>query len=513
MPAAMDADGEDAGGEAGCGKDMEVRSERMRSRGRQGPVPFEVDVSEEEDSDFEGMRGPRAGGGKGAGKGLGRSPTAARRGEPHSPSLSDRPPRPLLVALHSYMKFGISPSDGVLDLAHAGFSRVPFAAYLRFQSLPANLDNWFGPGGRGQGYESSTSSCRQSPRGRPRLTLSQARLIIPRTKSEYMDCCRFARSHTEGLLFATTPQCEVTGELAGCRDIAPRALSEGLLGGRLCAAQPRDQRQRESEPKEVPPTPVEELEVGTLLEGRIVRIARIGFFIDVHATRLGLLTRRQCRLAPKQMLKKGEVFSNLVVLNVNRKKRQFTLGLRGIGQGGDEIEEEAYDAILRRIAAWAGVELPPAEGEVSELAKAVPKGERDLGRPGRSNAGARQQQGRRRRGQPQRRQQLRWREVRRGSDVAEDVATNGAATTELVKTATHPEASPGGVGREDQRSGGGTAAVAPSTQDKAGGRSAAEGHRTARGYPVTSAAKGRGRGRGNQVVRWVPRQTPSAAAA
>lgn len=339
------------------------------------------------------------------------------------------------------MKFGMSPSDGVLDIAHANFSRVQFAPVLRLRSLPTNLDAVQG------GYESSTPSARNSPRGRPRLTLSQARLIIPRTESEYRECCRFARAHSEGLLFAATPASQVAGALAGCRDIVPTALSEGLLGGRLCAARPQDRRPQESEPKEVPPTPVEELEVGAMLEGRIVRVAPIGFFIDVHATRPGLLTRRQCKLIPKQMLKKGETFSNLVVLSVNKKKRQFTLGLRGIGHDGDEIQEVAYDAILRRIAAWAGVELPEEEEEKTyrEYTGARRKG-RGRGR-GRG------------RGQPQRV----WRVKKQPGDAEEEAVGAAAAA---------------GLPADD-------------------------------GYPAAATDNGLGRGpEKGEVARWVPRQTP-----
>lgn len=382
----------------------------------------------------------------------------------------------------------MSPSQGVLDIAHAGFSRVPFAHCLRLNSLPANLDSLLRPGPHQQRSQSSTPSSRHSAaRGRPRLTLSQAKLIIPRTESEYKDCCRFARSHSEGLLFAATPQTELREALVGCRDIAPRALSEGLLGGRLCAAQPRPQ-QEEGAPKEVPPKPVEELKVGAMLEGRIVRIARIGFFLDVHCTRLGLLPRRHCKCAPKQMLKKGEALSNLVVLHVNKKKRQFTLGLQGVGQGDDEIEEVAYDAILRRVAAWAGVEIDEAmlRGDDAEGdTKASETNNRRSGQQGRSNrGGGRRGRGRGRGEQPK----MVWREVRRG-EAAADAESSSGNEPEAVDA---PEAPPG---RGRRQGGGCGAAKNPPAQAP-----------TARGR-----GRGGGRGAGTQVARWVPRQTPSIA--
>lgn len=409
----------------------------------------------------------------------------------------NRPQQPLLIALHTYMKFGMSPSDGVFDIAHAIYSRVPFSFCLRFRSLPTNLDNAFRARAQGRGSESSTSSSRDSPRNRPRLTLSQAKLIIPRTESEYKDCCRFARSHSEGLLFAKTPDTEVTGALVGCRDIVPRALSEGLLGGRLRAAQPHDQRQGESEPKEVLPTPVQELEIGAMLEGKIIRVAGIGFFIDVHATRLGLLTRRQCRQAPKQMLKKGEILSNLVVLHVNKKKKQFTLGLEGIGHGGDDIAEVAYDAIYRRIAAWAGVKLPPPEDEDNALQT---NGRRRGRQQSRQQGGRGGGRGRGGRGQPQ----LVWRPVKKDDGLADAVEGRPAAVAAPAPTeqsaapdVTADEARTSkGKGRRHQGSGGAKGAVK-------GGRQSS----------IAKGGRGRGRGGGVEVTRrWVPRVTPSAIA-
>jgi len=367
--------------------------------------------------------GRRSGRGRGRGDDASSDEAADRQQSPSSDSSSSsgeqplgprRPPRPLLVALHSYMKMGLSPSEGVIDRALANFRRVQNAPFLRLRSLPTNLDAL-------QSSGSSTPSRQRPPPGRPRLTLSQARLIIPRSESEYVECCRFTRSHSEGLLFASTPAVHVTGAMKGCRDIVPRALSEGLLGGRLRAARPRSRPKADSEPKEVPLKPVEELKVGDVVEGRIVRIARIGFFIDVHATRPGLLTRRQCRIAPKGLLKKGEIFSNLVVLSVNTKKRQFTLGLYGIGRDDNAIEEVRYDLIFRRVAAWAGCEIPRKKLqqvlEDSRKIQALGKGGKGRGK-GRGGRG---------RGQPRRV----WREVRRPppAEANEDDQASASATS------------------------------------------------------------------------------------
>lgn len=245
-----------------------------------------------------------------------------------------------------------SLSDGILAHVHRHNMRGD-PALLRFASLPANL--------------AEHSEARPSAPGRQALEpsrslrLSQARLIIPRTISEYLDSCRFARTHSEGLLLAATVP---DGVLANCRmELVPRALSEGLLGGRLYTIAPERRGPRQPQgPEEPPPPPpripAEDLKEGMVLEGRIVRIAGIGLFVDVGATHPGLLRRRDCRGVPRQLLQQGEVISNLVVLRTDGKKKRFSLALRGIGVDGQNLEEEAYDEILRRIANWAGVVLP-----------------------------------------------------------------------------------------------------------------------------------------------------------
>lgn len=305
---------------------------------------------------------------KGRSKGGSRSPSSVGvASNPSSDEDTPRLPRPLLLALHSYVKAGRSPSDGVLSLAARGFRQAALGPILRFLSLPASFDNWV------LSSSSGTPRKPQLSKGR-RLTLSQARLIIPRSISEYLECCRGARSQSEGLLFAASiPE----GALYRCRDIVPRALSEGLLGGRLFSGRPPpDGRSSPSAAREGPPPriPVEDMRKGTCVEGKIVRIARIGFFLDVGATRCALLQRHTCQNVPKVLLRKGEVLSNLVVLHVNREKKQLTVRLKGVGEGGDEIEEEDYDAILHRITHWAGIPLPtPPASEDSATDRSVSK--------------------------------------------------------------------------------------------------------------------------------------------
>lgn len=195
----------------------------------------------------------------------------------------------------------------------------------------------------------------REPGSERRLRLSQARLIIPRTVSEYFDCCRYSRSHSEGLLFASSRQ---SGAFVGCHDLAGKALSEGLLGGRMMPAIGEESRSAEGPPKPATPPrpiPVEELKEDTIVEGRIVELRHVGFLVEVGATQPGLLRRRHCQGCPRRLLQEGQVLSNLVVLKVDKERRRFSLALRGID--GSHLQEEAYDAVLDRIAGWAGVTL------------------------------------------------------------------------------------------------------------------------------------------------------------
>jgi hypothetical protein len=199
------------------------------------------------------------------------------------------------------------------------------------------------------------------------LRQSQARLIIPRTISEYFECCRYSRCHSEGLLLAAS---QPSGALVNARRLVPRVLSEGLLAGRLIMMASNVRRggaegDAGSADQATPPPrfPAEDLEQGLLLEGRIIRIANVGLYIDVGATLPGLLRRRDCSGVPRRLLRRGEVLSNLVVLQVAN-KRHFRVGLQTIGEDDQNFQDFAYLDCLRRICAWAGVPLPAdADGE------------------------------------------------------------------------------------------------------------------------------------------------------
>lgn len=232
-------------------------------------------------------------------------------------------------------------SDSILVVRGGG--RVPGCAVLRTPSLPAVL-------------QPRSPRDRERPSSRGGLSRSQARLIIPRTISEYFDCCRFARSHSEGLLpihVDPNRQCVNFRELV-------RALSEGLLGGRLVPPGPSDGRQsgpQGSPRNNAPPPriPVSDLRVGALMEGRIVRVSPVGLLIDVGATAPGLLRRRDCDGVPRRLLRRGEALSNLRVISVESEKGRFSLSLSGID--GSNLQELVYIDVLQRIAGWATVEL------------------------------------------------------------------------------------------------------------------------------------------------------------
>lgn len=200
---------------------------------------------------------------------------------------------------------------------------------------------------------------------RRRWTRSQARLIIPRTVSEYLEC-RYARCQSTGLLVGNV---EPEGVFATI-GLRPQAFSEGLLAGRLQSYLEdgrRDARQAAPEQtKPPPPRTLEQLICGERVEGRIVRVAgRLGLLVDVAAEKLGLLRWRECRGAPRRMLRHGEVLTNLIILDVDASKDRFSLGLRGVS--GERVEEESYVAALRHVAAWATVELPKKMLEAAKL--------------------------------------------------------------------------------------------------------------------------------------------------
>lgn len=188
----------------------------------------------------------------------------------------------------------------------------------------------------------------------------QAHLIIPRSVSEYLQLCRFSRSHSEGLLLASSVP---DGVFRECKELVPRALSEGLLGGRLKPPSSERQQQQPGTPREEPrpPVPVEELKEGSFMEGQIVCLDEAGFIVEVGATSPGLLRRRCCKGAPKRLLECGQILSNLQVVRVDRENSRFSLALRGVD--GPNVEEEAYSDVLSHIAGWAGVTLQPKEAE------------------------------------------------------------------------------------------------------------------------------------------------------
>jgi len=138
------------------------------------------------------------------------------------------------------------------------------------------------------------------------IRVSQARLVIPRTISEYFDCCRFCRSHSEGLLFAqTTP----TDAMTGCRNLAPNALSEGLLGGHLFAAATEGRDcERPATPQDKTPSPpldLDRLQQGMQMEGRIVRCTAAGLLVDVGATHMGFFAPMPLQRCSKEHLAPG----------------------------------------------------------------------------------------------------------------------------------------------------------------------------------------------------------------
>mmetsp|Transcript_77000 Transcript_77000/g.214079 ORF Transcript_77000/g.214079 Transcript_77000/m.214079 type:complete len:495 (-) Transcript_77000:227-1711(-) len=223
-------------------------------------------------------------------------------------------------------------SDSMLVVRGGG--RVPGVATMPTASLPAVL----APRPERNGGDS------RPPPGRG-LRASQARLIIPRTISEYFECCRYARSHTGGLLLDTVEPSGTFVEAA--KEMPQRAFSEP----------PRRPMPAPGHADQPPPRiPVAKLQQGARLEGRISRVAGLGAFVDVGATALGLLRWRNCKEVPRRFLRKGEILSNLVVLSVDAERSRFALSLKRVG--GFNVEEEPYAEVLERIAGWASVTLP-----------------------------------------------------------------------------------------------------------------------------------------------------------
>jgi len=239
-----------------------------------------------------------------------------------------------------------------------GGGRIVATPQLRSNSLPAVLTE------PPDAPEDSDDEKRPSGNSRG-LRLSQAVLIIPRTVSEYFECCRYVRSHSGGLLMAHIRHPEDSTFVQAQKSVPPRAISEP----------PRRPRPSSPSRDDGPPprVPVEKLKQGSRLEGRIMRVAGIGLFVDVGATKLGLLRRKDCKGVPKRLLQRNEVLSNLTVLDVDVEKGRFSLGVKCVD--GSNVQELAYLAVLQRIAGWASVELPqPMLDHAAQLTQSVLKG-------------------------------------------------------------------------------------------------------------------------------------------
>lgn len=188
----------------------------------------------------------------------------------------------------------------------------------------------------------------------PRLRAppSWARLGIPRSVSDYFELYRGARAHSEGLLFAHSAPDEA---FAGCRK-PPRALSEGLCGGRIfLASGPTGPHGEEAAPPKAR-TPVGELEQGGDYEGKILRIAPAGLIIDIGAEKPGFLPRRHVHGIPRKLIQKGSVLSGLKIYTINVKRKHFSLRLRCTDH--DQcLEETSYASLMTHVAGWADVSL------------------------------------------------------------------------------------------------------------------------------------------------------------
>eukprot|EP00928_Gymnodinium_smaydae_P036218 TRINITY_DN2533_c0_g1_i2.p1 TRINITY_DN2533_c0_g1~~TRINITY_DN2533_c0_g1_i2.p1 ORF type:complete len:477 (+),score=74.15 TRINITY_DN2533_c0_g1_i2:67-1431(+) len=342
-------------------------------------------------------------------------------------------------------------SDSILIVRGGG--RVPAQPVLRTLSLPAvlcpNEPDYEGHERQGAGR---------------RLTKSQAALIIPRTVSEYLECCRFSRPHSGGLLLDREAP---TGAFAG-RHVVPLAFSQGLLAGRLFAALPSNQERRQDSPREErppPPRPVAKLCVGEKLEGKIVKKTRSGLVLDVGATKCGLLRHERCEGVPSRLLRRGQALSNLVVLHVDAEKERFSLGVLGVD--GSSIEHTWYPTVFQHIADWASVQLPD---EKLASAKKV------------ARARAKEKMAAEKRAQRSTRQ---WKvKTSAGDDHPHSAASrsNGAARVWVAKTA-------------DRAATAASTASSPSS----GGNGSAAG----RGNGAGNGGRGNGRSAGG--ARWIPK--------
>ena len=93
----------------------------------------------------------------------------------------------------------------------------------------------------------------------------------------------------------------------------------------------------------------DELEVGKICSGQVVRIERYGVFVDIGAERPGLLHVRemgQYVRNPADFVKMGETVE-VKILKLDRRKRQidFTMQLESEDLNVDEDEEPALSAM------------------------------------------------------------------------------------------------------------------------------------------------------------------------
>eukprot|EP00931_Biecheleriopsis_adriatica_P029213 TRINITY_DN17376_c0_g1_i1.p1 TRINITY_DN17376_c0_g1~~TRINITY_DN17376_c0_g1_i1.p1 ORF type:complete len:476 (+),score=77.96 TRINITY_DN17376_c0_g1_i1:51-1478(+) len=205
-----------------------------------------------------------------------------------------------------------------------------------------------------------------------RLRLSQAQLIIPESVSQYLELCRFSRSHSEGLIFARHREEE------GCRELVRRRLqSDSVLLRRRywqIMQEASDGAAPLTGPGGVKARPERKLELeqllaGSLHEGQIVKLRKHGVLVDIGAVVHGFLRWKILRGVPRTLIKTGEAFSNLEVQHIDLRRRRFELVLVPIGHDGEELKEVGYQEILERIAAWASVVLPGSMSRSSKTSR------------------------------------------------------------------------------------------------------------------------------------------------
>jgi len=205
--------------------------------------------------------------------------------------------------------------------------------------------------------EAGPRSC--GSRGVP---VEMARLMVPRRPDEYVECCRFARSFSEELFFGyTVPE----GAMLEARDMPIKALSEGLLGGRLgpsgaegARGQPIDEE--EAAPRK--PAPFSALKEGMGCEGKILRRVAAGLLLDIGAVRPGLLRKSMLQGLSSNLLKQGEHIAGLEIESIDKKKRSFTLRWRPLRDDEGLFGEFEHEDIEARIAKWANVDLTKEDG-------------------------------------------------------------------------------------------------------------------------------------------------------